>query len=75
MSLLLVVTAREGGLDGVVADELAVDGEQRVFSRHGQEVLRAGATEKLVVRELGRVREFATAKPLYGHTARNACSR
>ena len=57
MSLLLVVRSVPGAeLEGVVADDLRVEGDLRVFRRDGREVLRAAPEETLVVRDLARVR-------------------
>lgn len=70
MSLLLVVTVREGdALDGVVADDLLVRDGLRIFSRHGREVLRAAPDDTVVVRDLGTIRGQVTRPNAVGETA------
>lgn len=55
MSRLLVVLSRGAQLEGVVADAQREEGDARVFYRDGAEVARAGAGERVVVRDLGAV--------------------
>lgn len=52
MSQLLVVIARDGHLDGALADVQTEQDGVRVFYRAGTEVARARADETVVVRDL-----------------------
>lgn len=62
MSRLLVVVARDGALDGVLADVCEVRDGVRVFLRGTQEVLRAPADLPVVVRRVPRPRPIPSSR-------------